>query len=466
MLLDRLFGLDTRALAVFRVGLGLHLLLNLLLWLPTLRDHLTDAGLLPTSLVGEVPVSAWYSLHHLSGSASWQVLLFGAAAAAAVALVLGFHTRVATFVSWVLLLSLNQRNLLAVDSSDFLLACLLFWGMFLPLGARASLDSRGARETPGRVTNIFSAGLVLQLVQMYACAGLVKWNPAWESGQAVRRILETHPTTLDLGHLLATWTQGTGLCRMATYGTVVFEVAVAGLLLFPWRTTRVRLAVLPALAVMHVAFGLCLDIGTFWARCLVALVILVPAVVWDRVWPAVDTSSPARPLPPLARALGAGALVWTLAWNVSSLTPGHPFAGTRAGRIGVSLLGLEQNWHLFSNPYAGYTELVAQRPDGTWIDLYQGRYRTTETGYRQFKFLESLSQPGFDRFRVRVLERLVHQARRDGRLEGVVVRAELRHRIPGAPSEVRTFAWLTASPAFQPSAEPAPRPWFDLFGRN
>ena len=56
-------------------------------------------------------------------------------------LVLGWKTRFATIASWVLLLSLQNRNTMILSGEDNLALLLLFWGMFLPLGARYSVDS-------------------------------------------------------------------------------------------------------------------------------------------------------------------------------------------------------------------------------------------------------------------------------------------------------------------------------------
>lgn len=45
-------------------------------------------------------------------------------------LTLGYQTRLASFGSWVMLLSIQNRNEMVLDGGDFLLMNLVFWGTF------------------------------------------------------------------------------------------------------------------------------------------------------------------------------------------------------------------------------------------------------------------------------------------------------------------------------------------------
>ena len=49
--LSDVFGIDTRSLAVFRIGLALTILLDLVLRAQDLGAHYTDAGVLPRALL-------------------------------------------------------------------------------------------------------------------------------------------------------------------------------------------------------------------------------------------------------------------------------------------------------------------------------------------------------------------------------------------------------------------------------
>src|SRR3712207_3360366 len=135
------FGADLRSLAVFRIVLALLVLADLANRATDLRQHYTDAGVLPRTALVQEGLTPWaFSLNLMNGRLFFQVLLLVAAALAALGLLIGYRTRLCTIVLWVLLLSIQWRNPLVGGSDGPLLRLLLFWGMFLPLGAYWSVD--------------------------------------------------------------------------------------------------------------------------------------------------------------------------------------------------------------------------------------------------------------------------------------------------------------------------------------
>jgi len=126
--LRRPLGLDLRALALLRIGLSVIILLDLGNRSTDLEAHYANMGMLPPA----APLDRLWTPYQFSlrtTSELWQVqaVLFGLVAAA---LLLGYHTRLAT--SWVLLVSLQSRSHILNQGGDDLLRMLLFWGMFLP----------------------------------------------------------------------------------------------------------------------------------------------------------------------------------------------------------------------------------------------------------------------------------------------------------------------------------------------
>ena len=119
----RRLGIDTRALAAFRVALGLVVLVNLAARTRDLRAFYTGDGAVPLSAVQGYTTLSRYSLYALSDSFAFVGFLFAVTAVFAVALVIGYRTRLASV------------------------------GVFLPLGARWSVDaSRSAEDSAERVT--------------------------------------------------------------------------------------------------------------------------------------------------------------------------------------------------------------------------------------------------------------------------------------------------------------------------
>ena len=148
-----LFGIDTRSLAVFRIALGLVILADLLIKVPDLAAFYTDDGVLPRALLAEQVGARAPALlpilnlvpHVAVDGVVGQALLFVLAGAVAVLLVAGWQTRWVTIASWILLTSLQARNPAVRNAGDDMFRLLLFWSMFLPLGATWSVAPAGAR---------------------------------------------------------------------------------------------------------------------------------------------------------------------------------------------------------------------------------------------------------------------------------------------------------------------------------
>jgi len=289
------FGVDSRALAALRIALGLLLLTDLWIRSRDLVAHYTDAGVLPMAMLREqFGVLAGLSIHGLSGAAPVQGLLFVLAGAVAVALLVGFWTRLATGLSLVLLVSLHVRNPLVLNAGDALLRRLLLWGLFLPLAGCWSLDglrgapTRGdgsgpdpgatAGDEPRRVVSLASAALLLQVVVVYVVNAAIKLRgDAWPSGEAVVTVFGRDHLTVLLGDVLAGYP---GLLRLL--GRLWLGLLVGSILLV-LLTGRYRTALVSLFAAGHLGMFLTLRLGLFPLVSVAALLPFLPPAVWDRV---------------------------------------------------------------------------------------------------------------------------------------------------------------------------------------
>ncbi|MFC7202612.1 HTTM domain-containing protein [Haloferax namakaokahaiae] len=278
-------AIDARALAAFRIALGFVILLDLLLRARNLSTFYTDAGVFPRAAAFEVtPTIGPLSLHALSGSLWLQALLFVVAGAFAVALIAGYRTKFVTLVSLVFLLSLHVRNLLVLNSGDLLLERLLFWGLFLPLGRRWSVDARRrsaatvSDATPERIVSVASAGLLLQVVFVYTVTGLFKLqHPGWLRGEEIRIVLHLETYTTAFGRAVGTLPL---VSEVATWLWLGLLVASASLVLL---TGRRRTALTAVFASIHVGMLVMMTVGMFPLISLAALVPFLHADVWDRL---------------------------------------------------------------------------------------------------------------------------------------------------------------------------------------
>src|SRR5256714_7980191 len=104
--LEAAYSLDLRSLALFRIALGAVLLGDLVVRASDLTVFYTDFGVLPrAALLDKFSPAQRFSLHLMSGQMLVQALLFVVAGVFALMLFFGARTRLATFASWLMLVS-------------------------------------------------------------------------------------------------------------------------------------------------------------------------------------------------------------------------------------------------------------------------------------------------------------------------------------------------------------------------
>ena len=90
--------------------MGVLLLADLAVRATDLNAMYTDAGMFSRAEICRLATSIWnWSFHFGGGSAGYQGMLFGIAAVLAIALLIGFETRIATIGSWLMLVSIHHR---------------------------------------------------------------------------------------------------------------------------------------------------------------------------------------------------------------------------------------------------------------------------------------------------------------------------------------------------------------------
>ena len=282
--IDRTYGLDLRSLALFRVTLALVLLGDLYMRSWDLRAFYTDFGVLPRSALIERFSDRWIiSLHLMSGQWQVQALLFVIAAGFALMMLFGWRTRLATIASWVMLASLHNRNPAVLQGGDTLLRMLVFWAMFLPLGAVYSVDSGldpdQERPKPLRIFSAGSVGLMLQIAALYWFAVLLKTGPEWRhEGSAVYYALSLEQMATPLGRWLLHFPM---LVKFLSFFTLVVEALAPVFLFFPVLAGPVRTVAVLFLVGLQLGFGTCLSLGHFPFVASAMMMSMLPSWFWE-----------------------------------------------------------------------------------------------------------------------------------------------------------------------------------------
>lgn len=278
--LDRVFGLDLRTLALFRACLGAVLFADLCMRLVDLRTFYTDGGVMARdwAMTGN---GLWrLSLHLVNGETWFAALLFVAEMLAALALLLGWRARWAAAIAFVLEGSLLNRDPLVLLGGDILINCLLFWAMFLPIGARWSVDA-ALSQKPVAATRHLSwagAGLLLQVLSVYFFSAILKNGVEWRDGSAVYYALQIDQYATWIGDWLR---EIPALTQPLTHYVWWLELLGPLLALSPLFTRPLRFVVMVLLMTMHVGFLLCLKLGPFPFISLTSLTVLAGGWLWD-----------------------------------------------------------------------------------------------------------------------------------------------------------------------------------------
>jgi hypothetical protein len=375
------FGIDLRALAAFRIALGLTLLGFVASLSLDFELLFTGEGVLPARAVwpaAGTPLLEPSAVHAVVDSPIFVLSLLAAMAAAAVFLAAGRYSRSAAFCLWLGMSFLVRRNPFVSNASHSMILFCLLWSLFLPLGAVGSLDrlrGRAPRDLPQRLVSPATAGLVVQILFVYVTAALAKGGPEWHA-EATALFIVAHeeryqtPFTPLLAALPAP------ALAALTHAVWHLEALAPLLLVSPVFFPPVRIAATLLLMALHLGLGVFMRLGIFPWICLTYLLVLLPGAFWDRRVPgaaaAGAVAAPGRvsPGPRAARALAALLLALTLVSYVR-LAPGLAGNAPAWMRQLAGELRIGQVFRLFSRlgPSTNRYLVLGRLADGSLVEL-------------------------------------------------------------------------------------------------
>jgi hypothetical protein len=251
-------------LGLFRIAFAAVVLLDLVLLLPDAQTWLGDKGTLPVEDVARttdgvrINVLTWLprSDFVVDGFLGFSLLV-------TLAVLAGFHTRLATFLLWVCLASLHHRNVFVLNSGDTLMRNLAFLLMFAPVGAAVSVDRwlgirRGALQAGTPLIVPWAQRLMqLQVCVMYLSTVIWKLKgTAWLGGSAVFIIMQLD----DFQRFpVPSFMHALWFSRIATWFTLIAEGGVPTLVWF----RRLRYPVLLAGAALHLGLEYTMNVPVF-----------------------------------------------------------------------------------------------------------------------------------------------------------------------------------------------------------
>jgi len=250
--------------AVYRILLGLVILMNHALLWPDVNDWFSDRGALPFATARKVVGGGGFNLFNWlphSDASVWMVFLISCLAA--LTMTLGLLTRASTVVLFLTLLTLQHRNPVILNSGDTFMRIATFFMMFSQAGAALSLDrliriARGKESGPPEPRAPWAMRLIqIQLTFVYFYAFIWKsMGTMWLSGTAVyytSRLAEfwRFPVPYVFEHI---WT-----IKIWSWATLLVELALGTLI---W-IKELRYWVLLAGVLLHLGIDYSMNIPLF-----------------------------------------------------------------------------------------------------------------------------------------------------------------------------------------------------------
>lgn len=396
--LKAIFTLDLRALALMRIGMGIVVFSDLCIRLSNLKAHYSNEGLLPLDLLFKRAWDPWnISLNTISGLWQIQGLLFLLAASFALLLIVGYRTKLASIVSWFLLLSIQNRNPFILQGGDSLLLMVLFWGIFLPWGNYYSFDRilSAKKITESSWFGIAGVGYILQIASIYFFSALLKMpSKEWASeGTAIYYALSLDQMVFPIGKLIYPYFT---LLKYLTFFVFYLELLVPFLFFIPVYNCFFKSIAIILLIGLHIGIACTLFVGLFFIIGIASLIGLFPPrwatwidkkivslkarsflsedkfITWfSNVIPLRKSAKANNLSHSLSVALLSGVIIYSLLWNwQTTIFSNFKIIGPPKD-IG-QLLGINQNWGMFSpNVFKddGWYIFEAKTKSNTWIDI-------------------------------------------------------------------------------------------------
>jgi hypothetical protein len=387
---------DKRALALMRMCIASVILFDLAIRLTDLEAFYSNSGVVPLPLLEEYQWNPYFfSLHSISGLWQVQLLLFAFAFFCAILLFIGYRTQLFTFLSWIMLTSVHNRNGMILQGGDDLLRMILFWSIFIPWGARYACDSQLSIEKnpDNRLRSVACFAYLLQLCYLYTGSAMLK-GPEWNSNFSALYY------TYSLDQIAYPWTKyiyyHPNALRALTAIAWYFELLVPVLFFIPWKHAWFRAAGVLLIFIFHFLNGMTLFIGLFPAIGIATSVGMLPGkfidvleqyavsiktrarqsfLVYIRfVSKAIRWRMPYR-LPKAARNVQTAFIIFLLVfvfdWNFSNLNFVSSKLSDNLRFIGYGLR-LDQNWGMFAPGFYkddGWYVFEAETESGTRFNL-------------------------------------------------------------------------------------------------
>ncbi|KYR02173.1 hypothetical protein DLAC_00987 [Tieghemostelium lacteum] len=314
--MQQMFGMDLRSIALFRMIMALCVIGDILERMTDLKVMYTDHGVMPRHLVLSRYSSNFFFMIHLANY-SWYgaFFLFSLHIGFAFMMLIGYRTRTASFLTWVMTLSLQACNGVVGHGGDVIFRMMLFINIFLPGGDLYSIDTatfsnENQKSLPSdntqsnhkqysgyqpltpefsnrryRYLSFATLAILVQLGCMYVSSYFHKSGAEWKNGEATFYAISMDYFGTDFAKFLV---QYRGTLRLMTMAVYKWELFGIFFMFIPIFTDKFRLFGAVGFIMLHLGFVSCLRLGLFFFVTAGAQFIYIPPFVWDNLFNWLD----------------------------------------------------------------------------------------------------------------------------------------------------------------------------------
>lgn len=331
------FGtVDARLVAIFRIGLGLILFVDCLDLFGSREPFYATTGLFPAF----GPMEHRWSLFQIARSPEAVTAWFALGALSLLAFTVGLFTRVSTVLAWIFLVSLRTQNPWIATGGDYVAQTLVVFSLFTDMGATWSLDAVRRKASRSTAPALGWRLMLVHVAILYFVTARLKVRHGWlTEGDGVFQALVIGGFARPPGAWLA---EHPDLCKLLTFGTLVFEFGFPLLAFLPWKTLSARLVAIAFNLALQVGILFTMKVGLFTPLMIWISLLLIPDAWVARVKfqpPAVVDPGPPARQPMLAGVAALGVVL--MCWDA--------FVGSRIPMPGP--VRVVQQWSAMEQPF-------------------------------------------------------------------------------------------------------------------
>jgi hypothetical protein len=295
-LVDRYFTVDPRASGLFRIVFGVFLMLDCLRHWSEIGFLYSNDGVLTNHYHLFKPTSGnGLSVFHAFSSAAEVHVLFAVGLAVHFFYTIGWRTRVFAILSCVWVVSRDTRVPFVENGGYVVQNLLCFWGCFLPLGRRFSVDAwraslaarvetsleeLAARDDPAGerrpVISMIGLIVIVNLAVVYLFNVVNKVGHLWRRGEAVHYVLHIDRMVTGLGVFVREQSPAF-LITAADFGAILVEAFIFVCVASPRARFYTRPLAMLLMAALHATFGTFMRLGPFsWCLICWSVLLLLP----------------------------------------------------------------------------------------------------------------------------------------------------------------------------------------------